>query len=87
MNDMKQAPLPAFTPADIDALPTGPMRTVREPHPDQSKAAWLYRAEYPPVVARHHAPGEPVWYHDSHGEKWRVGQWGDGTWYKQRWMW
>lgn len=85
---MADRSIPDFTPEQIDALPRGPVvETFRLWTAEELEARKMGRGkierESRPIRFIGFRPDDRVYYLDSHGVRWRVGQWCDGGWYKE----
>jgi hypothetical protein len=77
-----------MTADELDALPVGPfVRRRREATIEEARkkgCRWIEWEEARPVIASFPKEGEPMFYVDSSGERWTIGQWADGQKFKER---
>lgn len=76
-----------MTPAELEALPTGPFKTEFIPHTEadiQRGAVGRGRSKtiYAKIKAPVYEADDLTCWVDRYGTVWHFGQWADGTWFK-----
>jgi hypothetical protein len=80
--------IPALTPEQVDALPSGPIVNVESPINDEDRAKGMRgRCKITPIMkasrVHWHADDEPIAQRDSQGHLWFIGEWVNGGYYKE----